>query len=283
MTERLNIVGAGSAARVLARLWSEREVFSIGGICNRTMGSAREAAGFIGAGRAVANAGRLEPAPVWMLGCPDDQLAAVAAQLRETGQVARGSLVFHLSGVHPASVLQALDARLGSFHPVCSFADPERAISRFAGSMVAVEGENGVRQQLAGWAELLDARSFVVAGANKPLYHAASVTAANHTVALLDQALQLYRHAGLEEPMAKALVRSLAQGSVANVTELGPEQALTGPVVRGDVATVAAHLQTLAGGHREGYLVLARAALDLARRSGRLDPAVADEIEKLLL
>jgi predicted short-subunit dehydrogenase-like oxidoreductase (DUF2520 family) len=88
-------------------------------------------------------------------------------------------------------------------------------------------------------------------------------------VALLGQAVRVAQAAGVPPAALLPLVRA----SVDNVAALGPDDALTGPVARGDADTVARHLATLPGEERDAYRALAREAL---RLTGRDDAALRD-------
>jgi predicted short-subunit dehydrogenase-like oxidoreductase (DUF2520 family) len=126
------------------------------------------------------------------------------------------------------------------------------------------------------------ARPFRLADQARPLYHAGAVLASNAVVALLGLAEEVLREAGIEEPVQRFL--PLTRASVENTGELGPADALTGPVVRGDAATVERNLAALAAqahGAVAPYVALSRAAADLAERSGRLtadDRRAIDEV-----
>jgi predicted short-subunit dehydrogenase-like oxidoreductase (DUF2520 family) len=117
----------------------------------------------------------------------------------------------------------------------------------------------------------------------KPIYHAAAVFSSNYVVTVLAIAEELYRRAGLEEPLPLAM--PLVRTAVDAVERLGPAKALTGPAVRGDAGTVEANLRALGEGAPEfvtAYETLALAALDLASRSGRLDEERRRAVEEIL-
>ena len=113
-------------------------------------------------------------------------------------------------------------------------------------------------------------------------YHAALAHGANHLVTLVAQTLDLLASAGVDDPAR--LARPLLTAALDNTLREG-DSALTGPVARGDVATVRAHLAELAegdSGTREAYLVLARVTLDRALATGFLTAAAAEPIAELL-
>ncbi len=106
--------------------------------------------------------------------------------------------------------------------------------------------------------------------------------ASNAPVTLLDAGERILSSAGFEKGLAAKMLLPLTRGSLENVTLLGAQQALTGPVVRGDAETVNAHLIALTRQDRELYRALMQAALELAIRSGRLAEKDATELRKLL-
>ncbi|HEY0061630.1 MAG TPA: DUF2520 domain-containing protein, partial [Telluria sp.] len=115
----------------------------------------------------------------------------------------------------------------------------------------------------------IGARTVQIDAAAKTLYHAASVFASNYLVTVLDAALRAYQAAGIPEAVARELAAPLAEESMANVFRLGAGAALTGPIARGDFATVArqqAALDEWNGPSGELYRALAAATTGLAQR-----------------
>ena len=110
-------------------------------------------------------------------------------------------------------------------------------------------------------------RPFELPDSERSRYHAAAVVASNHLVALLGQVERLATACGVPFEAFAPLVRS----SVADAFGVGPARALTGPVARGDLATVEQHLATLDPGERDAYRTLAR---EVARLTGRRDHAL---------
>ena len=118
--------------------------------------------------------------------------------------------------------------------------------------------------------------------ANRELYHAALAHGANHLVTLVSQAMQLLRTAGATDPAA--VLRPLLTAALDNALDYG-DAALTGPIVRGDLKTVAAHLRTLAATSPEAlesYVVMARATANHAVADGRLEPRRAAALVEIL-
>jgi predicted short-subunit dehydrogenase-like oxidoreductase (DUF2520 family) len=267
----LNIVGAGHVGRALGRLFAARGVFAVQDVLTRSRGSAQAAVDFIGAGHAVDTAAALRPAAVWMLAVSDDRIAEVARQLAASHDV-RGTVVFHCSGAKASSELEdvrAAGALVASVHPVRSFADPRQVADAFDGTFCGAEGDEGALALLNPAFAAIGARVVGIDARAKTVYHAASVFASNYLTTVLDAALRAYRAAGIPEQVARELARPLATETLANVFRLGPETALSGPIARGDAATVARQ-QAAVGAWDPAtgalYEALATATWDLARR-----------------
>ena len=276
MAATLNIVGAGHVGRVLGRLFAASGVFAVQDVLTRSEASAVEAVDFIGAGRALAHARQLRPAQVWMLAVGDDAIAPVCEALAAAGRLA-DAVVFHCSGAKASNELQAASragAQVASVHPVRSFADPQAVADGFAGTWCGVEGDAAALAQLRPAFEAIGARLVAIDDAAKTVYHAASVFASNYLVTVLDAALRAYAAAGVPEEVARELARPLATETLANVFRLGPAAALSGPVARGDMATVARQHAALAdwnGPTADLYQALVEATTLLAARKRRGD------------
>lgn len=271
---RLNIIGAGRAGRTLVRAWHEAGVVNVGEVLNRSLASAQAACDFIGAGCAVASHAELKPADLWLLATQDGLLAEQAAWLATSGLLRAGDGVLHLSGFSSSALLAACAAqpgvRVASAHPVLSFATPERARTQLRGSLCGVEGDPHLSEQLQQLFASIGVECFGVSAANKPLYHAGSVFAANFLVVIIEQARQAYLAAGVPEAIAERLLAPLARNALDNVFTQGGATALTGPAARGDYDLIAAqhaavsHWDELSG---NTYKVLTEQALRLADRA----------------
>lgn len=275
MALSMNIVGAGHVGRVLGRLFHRHGVFTVQDVLTRSPASAQDAAAFIGAGRALAQANQLRPAAVWMLAVGDDQISPVCAALAATGLL-QDATVFHCSGAKASSELRAAGqagAQVASVHPVRSFADPEAVAAAFEGTWCGIEGDAAALALLAPAYEAIGARLVAIDAAAKTVYHAASVFASNYLVTVLDAALRAYVAAGVPPAVARELAQPLAQETLMNVFKLGAPGALSGPIARGDLATVArqhAALQDWDGPTAALYdaLVVATTGLAERKRSG---------------
>ncbi len=271
MAPTLNIIGAGKVGRVLGRLFSASGSFVVQDVLTRSLDSADSAVHFMGAGHAVDALARMAPADAWMLAVGDDQIEAVSAQLAGAAALS-GAVVFHCSGAKASSALDAAahaGALTASVHPIRSFADPGHVAQHFGGTFCGIEGAPRALEILGDALALIGARAVPIDAAAKTVYHAASVFASNYLVTVLDAALRAYQAAGISDEVARQLAAPLAAETLANVLRLGPEAALTGPIARGDVATVARQQAALDAWDAPSgalYRALAVATTDLAKR-----------------
>lgn len=263
----LSIIGGGRLGRTLGALIQQSGAFRQAAVLCRSEAHAQAAVAFIGGGTPVCSMAAVPASDAYLLSVPDDVLAEVAAELALQG-VPAGALVFHASGACDCSVLDPLrghGARLASCHPAFSFAEPARAITRFAGTFCALEGDEAACTELAGLARQIGAQPFTLAAGGKAAYHAALTIASNYLVTLTGLAQTVAQQAGIDAAQSRALLGSLMHASLDNALELGAGAALTGPIVRGDLTTVQRHLQVLPQPElRASYRALGRATLRLA-------------------
>jgi predicted short-subunit dehydrogenase-like oxidoreductase (DUF2520 family) len=276
-------VGTGPVARALALAYRDAggEVVAI---VSRTLARAQDAARRCGAHRGTTDLADALAADVVVVAVPDRALAETGARIAAAA-AGGGPVVLHTSGGLAGSALGGV-AHAGSLHPLQSFPDlpDDRALAaRAAGAHWFHEGAGAdeAADMVRAWKGTLHA----IAPGGKALYHAGAAVLSNHTVALFDAALRLFAAAGVPSAEAHAPLAALLLGTAENVASAGVPAALTGPVARGDAATVHAHLDALRRATPElveSYVAMARRALVVARAKGALPYDAALEIERLL-
>lgn len=223
-------------------------------------------------------------AGVLILAVGDDAISPLAEALARAEAVRSDQVVLHLSGVQGQEALAPLvpsRAALGSLHPLQTISDPERAPGRLKGAWAAVEGMPRAVQAAEGLAQELGMRPFRLSGKQKAIYHAGAVFASNYFVVVEAIAQRLLRHAGLSDADAWQALRPLVAGTFENLTRQEPKDALTGPVARGDEATIRRHLESLTRDDALLYRALGRAALELAEKGG-MDHETAGRVAQAL-
>ncbi|WP_426320273.1 Rossmann-like and DUF2520 domain-containing protein [Pseudoduganella sp. R-43] len=236
----LTVIGGGHVGSVLGRLFSAAGAFTVQDVLSRSADSAARAAAFIGSGHGGASYAGLRPADVFMLSVTDDQIVPACEALAAAVPL-QGAVVFHCSGALASDRLhaaRAAGAYVASVHPIRSFADADAVAAGFAGTFCGVEGDQQALDVLLPALAAIGARAVQIDPAAKTVYHAAAVFASNYLVTVIDAALRAYQAAGIPESVARELARPLALESMENAFRLGAAPALTGPVARGDMATV---------------------------------------------
>lgn len=218
----------------------------------------------------------LADADVVLLAVGDDALEGLVRDLARSGAVRPGQVVLHLSGARASDILAPLAERgaaTGSMHPLMTVSeDPSRAARHFRGATFALEGEFDAVRSADILVRALGGIPVMIAPETKAAYHAGAVFASNYLVTALAAAERLLEEAGIPAAAAREALVPLARATLENVAALGPLAALTGPVARGDAATVRRHREALGPDGRRLYDALARATLALAKEKG-LAPA----------
>jgi predicted short-subunit dehydrogenase-like oxidoreductase (DUF2520 family) len=272
----IGIVGAGAVGTALGVALT-RAGWPIAAVATRDPVRRERFRELVGGTRAFAEiTPLLDEVELIILAVPDDAVGTLAQGIR----LYSGQALVHTSGALGAEVLEpamAAGTQVGSFHPLVAFADMERAVAALRGATIAVEGDDQLVALLAEMAERIGATAVRLTPGTKAAYHAAAVLAAGGFVALLDAIAELGRIAGLDEAGSLAIYGPLIEQTLGNARALGIRAALTGPMTRGDVGTLEAHLAALAV-HAPDALPLYRAAatreIALAEGRGVLTPEV---------
>ena len=179
---------------------------------------------------------------------PDAAIASTAAWLAHERSDLSGQLVVHSSGALDRSVLAAAahaGARTASIHPMMSF--PTRRIVPQAGVRFAVEtADDATRQELFRLIRRLHGNPFAIQGTGKAMYHAGAMFASPLLVAALNAGVRCLQQAGIQEKEALTLLCPMAAATVANVQRRGLRRSFSGPIARGDTATLKLHREALA-------------------------------------
>lgn len=284
----LNLIGCGKLGRTLARLWLDQGSIGIGGIVTRHMESAQQAIVFIGSGEFAESIEKLPKADLWLIATSDSEIANVTQQLATTNVLKEGNVVFHCSGALPSSVLMPLSssgASIASVHPIHSFADPRQSLTTFNGSFCAVEGDHPAQDILIPLFEGIGARTFTIGTENKPLYHAATAVASNYLVTLLHTAASMLEQAGMQRKEALEMLKPIVLQTASNTFQKDSIGALTGPIARGDVATIKAHLKAISEQDPKIdslYRLLGEHTLPLAEKQGAASKLALTQLTELL-
>jgi predicted short-subunit dehydrogenase-like oxidoreductase (DUF2520 family) len=281
----LSVVGAGRVGTSLAVLWrraGHRIVAVAGGAA-----TPERAARFLPDVPVLDAIGAAKAAEVVAIATPDATIGRVCEEMATAGALDGANAVVHASGATGLDALGPAAARgasTASVHPLQTCPTVEAGVERIPGSTFAVTVDDGDEEAYTLGVRLArDAGGHPVRihDSRKPLYHAAAVFASNYLVTVTALAEELGLVAGIDDPIAA--FAPLQQATLANIGRVGPDEALTGPAVRGDAITLQRNLDALDRYAPEAvrpYVVLADLALWLAERSGRapIDRAAVEEV-----
>lgn len=283
--DAIGIAGAGRLGQALGRLLREAGE-PVAAIASRAPERAAAGAAFAGKGvQAVPYAGLPALAGRVLIAVSDEAIAEVADVLASAGM--ETGVVLHTCGARGVEILQPLAARgvsCGVLHPLQTIPSPERGTTALRGIAFGITAEGKAEMWARHIVKCLGGEAIRISPDARPLYHAAAVMASNYVVGLADAAVRLMELAGVESGTALRALAPLMEASCRNAVDLGPVEALTGPIARGDCQTVGSHLRGLRDAP-ETVRGLFRAAglhtLDVARRRG-LEESTARQLEDLL-
>lgn len=297
------IVGPGRVGRALGRQLVLAGYPLAGVIARHEAQAAAAAADMLqlpgGSTLPKANAERtaiLQQAQLLFIATPDRAIRDVAAEL--AGLVAKlprpddpgERIAFHMSGALAADELEPLREvgfAVASLHPNQSFASADSAVSSLRGIAWGIEGDRAAIAWGRRVVAELEGISFEMESSHKALYHAAACVASNYLVVLLHMATRLYEAAGIPAAKASEALLPLMRGSLANAAEMGLPAALTGPIERGDTATVQRHLEAMQAARvdpqvEDMYRKLGCGTVEIALAKGSISAEIAAALRELL-
>jgi predicted short-subunit dehydrogenase-like oxidoreductase (DUF2520 family) len=284
----ISIIGAGRVGQSIAKRLRKLG-WQIGAVVTRSRRSARAAVRAIGAGTPhAALTAEAFNADVILLSVPDDVLENVAQKLAKIGGAAltkksRGKIILHTSGALDHRVLAPLarlGAATGSMHPMQTFSG--RNAPRLDGAIFSIEGARAARAAAQKIALSLGATPVIIKSHYKPAYHASGTVVAGHALALVESATQMLLKIGFTRRGASQALLPLIRQMLDNYESLGPYAAWTGPLSRGDYATISKHVKALRRFPRE-FQDAYRALALLSMRVLAKNPAVTKSSLKAAL
>lgn len=287
MAHKLNIsiIGPGRVGLALGRLLARRGYRVT--VAGRSIAKGRAAAAKIGPMVRPATAAAAAGGDIVLLTVNDDAIAPLCKQLAKRRAFRPGCVVAHCSGALGSDILapakRACQCRIASMHPLQTFPNEQAALAAVKGTYFFLEGDADAVAALTPLVRAVGGWPQTIEPAAKALYHAAACMACNYLTALMDAALEAQAQAGIDRRLAWVAMAPMIEATLNNITTAGPAGALTGPIARGDAATVRRHLTALAR-HRDLadlYRSLGRWTVGLAVRKG-LAPSAKNRLLKTL-
>ena len=281
---KLGFIGAGPVGTTFGVRLSEQG-YAVAAVADISPAAAERFAGMVPGCRVLGNNQELADAvDMVFITTADDFIPQVSSALKWRP----GQTVVHCSG---ASTVQSLEAArrqgagVGSIHPCQTFAGIEQAIANLPGSTFAIEAEEPVKATLTDMARALRGDIVYLTSEDKVLYHAAAAIACNYFTTIVKLAADLWRNFGKTPADAIRAYMPLLRGTLANIETVGFPKCLTGPIARGDVATIRRHLAALEKSAPELlplYRELGAFTIPIGRDKGSLAADRAAELTALL-
>lgn len=282
----LGFIGAGAVGNVLALALSAKG-YKVVAAASRSFASTRRLAERVPGCRAFALPQQVaDQCDLVFITTPDGAIEDVASGIAWRP----GQSVVHTSGALGLEVLSVprdAGVLVGSLHPLQSFVPVEevaKALALFKGITCAVQAEGLLKETLEEMARVLGARPLHIRAQDRSLYHVSAVMACGYLLALLKSSCRLWNEMGFTEEDALDALLPLSRSTLENAARDGLERAVTGPIVRGDAATVRLHLESLEARAPETaplYCLLGLESLAFVRERGVSWEAMA-EVETLL-
>jgi predicted short-subunit dehydrogenase-like oxidoreductase (DUF2520 family) len=277
----LSIVGAGVVGTTLATALA-KERYRIASVIGRNGPAAVALARSVSCPRVSTEVADIDrAADVILFAVRDADLAAAVRSLASIrGLKLRGRTVLHTSGVHSAEALAPLrrsGASVASFHPLQTFprgAAPGRLRASLRGIYYGIDGDEAAVEVAKKLAADLGGKPLLVPAEMRPLYHTAAVFASGYLAVVMHAVASLSKTAGLDLPWTE-LFGPLMTATMENTVRSSPAEALTGPVLRGDLGTIGVHLEALERCAPEFVPLYTVGALEVARVAvsrGKLPP-----------
>ncbi len=206
---------------------------------------------------------------VFVLAVSDGAIRQVAGRL--LAALRPGAVVLHCAGAQGPELLdecRRAGASIGVMHPLVSFPTPD-AVPDLAGTTFVISGQRRATRAARKIATRVGAHP-LTARVHGPAYHAAAALLANGSAALATIAVGLFEQLGIGREDAELAIGSLLRTVADNVETIGVPEALTGPIVRGDAATIRGHRAALRGHRRalRAYESVGPIILSVAREAG---------------
>lgn len=283
---KIGFIGAGKVGCSLGKYLGDHGV-NVQGYHDRQMQAAEEAAEFTGTGAFADAASLIRVCDAVFLTVPDGLIRTVFEEILSCDL--KGKFICHCSGSISSgeafSGIEAAGAFAYSVHPLFAVSDRFQTYRELAGAFFTLEGDPAHLPDMERMLSGAGVRYQTIDPGAKSLYHLAAVVSSNQVLALIDAGVQDLTACGFSEEDARSALTPLILGNVQHGLSVGPAQALTGPVERGDTGTLRRHLSVIEDAEeRQLYLLLSKRLLRLAkgknpdRDYGEMERFLAEEL-----
>lgn len=262
----IGIVGAGRVGCSIGKYLKEHGAV-VAGYFSKSRESVESAATFTGTATFPTLGELVKASDMIFIATPDDVIRSVWESIKE--EPIQGKIVCHFSGSLSSVVFSGRE-QAGvsgcSAHPMYAFSSKYTSYEQLNQVLFTMEGDKKALAEVGSVLEQAGIRCCVIDSAKKERYHAAASMVSNMMIGLYQMGIDMLQDCGFEKDAAQLLVEPLVRGNIHNLLATSPEQALTGPIERNDVDTVAKHLAVLTEEEQAVYKNLAHKLTEIAMR-----------------
>lgn len=262
----IGIVGAGKVGCSIGKYLKEHGV-SVAGYSSRTKESVESAATFTDTTAYHSLRELLAASDILFITTSDDAISQVWEAV--AGESVQGKIFCHFSGSLSSAVFSNGKERgvsVCSIHPMYAFSSKFTSYEKLNQVIFTMEGDQEALAVVKPLFEGLGNHVCVIDQEKKGRYHAAASMVSNMMIGLYQMGVDMLKDCGFSTEEARELIAPLVQGNIQTLLSSTPEQALTGPIERGDAATVTGHLALLSEEEKAVYVSLGQVLTGIASR-----------------
>ena len=263
---KIGFIGAGKVGFTLGKYFTEQNIV-VSGFYNRHPEVASEAAEFTGTRYYDTMENLIRDSEVIFITVPDNAIAEVWEQLKQL-QV-KDKIICHCSGALSSAVFSDItnyECYGYSIHPLFAVNSKTESYKELSKALFTIEGDELHRDALADLIRSCGNKVVFLNPENKIKYHCAAVFASNLINGVMETAITELVQCGFTSEEALSALAPLTINNVAHLSEGTLEEALTGPIERGDTSTVLKHLNNISDDTRDIYILLSKKVLQIAKR-----------------
>lgn len=265
---KIGIIGAGKVGCSMGKYMVQKGL-NLAGYYSRSKESSEFAGTFTDSNVYEQLNDMIEDCDCIFVATTDRSLEDVWRQILDTGVPLTNKIFCHFSGSFSSDVfsgVEATGASACSIHPMAAFSDKSTSYQQLNQVMFTLEGKDPARSRILELFQGMGNAVLTISSEKKTLYHCSASLVSNFVIGLYQMGLDILGECGIKQEDATALVETLVRNNVEAMLQNGPENALTGPIERGDAITIEKHLAALSGRDRERYLLLGEKVLEVAER-----------------
>ncbi|MDP4089730.1 MAG: DUF2520 domain-containing protein [Bacillota bacterium] len=257
-------MGAGKVGFSLGKFFTVTNL-NVRGYYSRSEASAREAAEFTNTAYFREVQDLIKNSDIIFITVPDDEIFSVYSSIKNNSL--NGKILCHCSGSLSSNIFSGIDdfdAFSYSIHPIFPIYNKYESYRYLKDAVFTIEGHPRFLNALTELFERCKVKILPIQQSDKRLYHLAAVTVSNLFLALVKRSCGYLKQYGFSEEEALQALYPLMLSNINNALDKGVLNALTGPAERGDLNTIAGHIDVIPAEHRSAYRDLTRELISMA-------------------